>query len=120
MIDFACPQCHAAFSVPDNLGGRRARCKKCQTPLTIPMAEAREVLIEPENPARASRRASTPQGRRRADAPRLRELSTDQGPGATGEPPDSYEVEYYVKGLERIAGRKEPIERSYHLARSSW
>jgi ubiquitin-protein ligase len=27
-----------------------------------------------------------------------------------------YELEYFVKGLERIPGRKDPIERNYHLA----
>jgi ubiquitin-protein ligase len=32
-----------------------------------------------------------------------------------GDPPDVYELEYFVKGLERIPGRKEPIERNYHL-----
>jgi ubiquitin-protein ligase len=117
MIDFACPQCHAAFSVPDNLGGRRARCKKCQTPLTIPLAEAREVLIEPENPAP---RLPPRLRRLKADAEQMRHafggFELIKIRAATGEPPDTYEVEFYVKGLERITGRREPIERSYHLA----
>jgi ubiquitin-protein ligase len=33
-----------------------------------------------------------------------------------GDPPDVYELEYFVRGLERIPGRKDPIERNYHLA----
>ena len=33
-----------------------------------------------------------------------------------GDPPDSYIIEYFVKGLERIPGRRDPIERHYHLA----
>jgi predicted Zn finger-like uncharacterized protein len=117
MIDFTCPQCHAAFSVPDHLAGRRARCKKCQTPLTIPMPEAQEILIEPEHTGPRL-------------PPRLRRLKADHDQmkhafgafplirirNAAGDPPDTYEVEFYVKGLERIPGRKEPIERSYHLA----
>ena len=43
MIDFNCPQCSSAFSVPDNLAGRRARCKKCQTPITIPHANGHAI-----------------------------------------------------------------------------
>jgi len=45
MIDFNCPQCAAAFSVPDNLAGRRARCKKCQTPITIPQVNGHQQAI---------------------------------------------------------------------------
>jgi len=117
MIDFTCPQCHAAFSVPDNLAGRRARCKKCQTPLTIPQPEAQEILVEPEN-----RAPKLPPRLRRlkADAEQMRHAFENfdliKIRAATGDPPDTYEVEFYVKGLERIAGRREPIERSYHLA----
>ncbi len=32
----------------------------------------------------------------------------------TGEPPDEYEIEYFVRGLERLADLKDPVERSYH------
>src|SRR5687768_10127631 len=48
MIDFDCPQCHGHFSVPENLAGRRARCKKCATPLTIPrLAPPPPLELEP-------------------------------------------------------------------------
>ena len=117
MIDFTCPQCHAAFSVPDNLAGRRARCKKCQTPLTIPAAEARDVFIEPEQkgpklPPRTRRlKADSDQMKQAFGSFPLIKIRAMEG-----DPPDAYEIEYYVKGLERIPGRKEPIERNYHLA----
>jgi ubiquitin-protein ligase len=117
MIDFTCPQCHAAFSVPEHLGGRRARCKKCGTPLAIPGAEVRDVLIEPEQ--RGPR--LPPRTRRlKADADQMRQAFENFPPikirSMHGDPPDSYIVEYFVKGLERIPGRKDPIDRHYHLA----
>ncbi len=68
MIDFDCPQCHGHFSVADNLAGRRARCKKCATPLTIPspaqQAAIEAALVEPAKreprPAAAASAASKP------------------------------------------------------------
>jgi predicted Zn finger-like uncharacterized protein len=117
MIDFTCPQCQSAFSVPDNLAGRRARCKKCGTPLTIPNGEVQDVAIEPQQ-----RGPKTPPRTRRlkADADQMRQ-ALENFPlikirSTTGDPPDAYIVEYFVKGLERIPGRKDPIERHYHLA----
>jgi predicted Zn finger-like uncharacterized protein len=117
MIDFTCPQCQSAFSVPDNLAGRRARCKKCGTPLTIPNGEVQDVAIDlqprgPKIPPRTRRL--------KADADQMRQ-ALEHFPlikirSTTGEPPDAYIVEYFVKGLERIPGRKDPIERHYHLA----
>jgi len=123
MIDFTCPQCQSAFSVPDHLGGRRARCRKCGTPITIPAAPAnhnnavQDVLVEhePRGP-----RLSPRQRRLRADADQMRQAFGNfpviKIRSTNGEPPDSYIVEYFVKGLERIPGRKGPIERHYHLA----
>lgn len=117
MIDFTCPQCLAAFSVPDHLGGRRARCRKCSTPLTIPKVEVRDVLIEPEP---TGPRLPPRVRRLKADAEQMRLAFADfpliQIRSMIGDPPDAYVIEYYIKGLERIAGRIDPIERNYHLA----
>jgi predicted Zn finger-like uncharacterized protein len=117
MIDFTCPECHAAFSVPDNLGGRRARCKKCHTPITIPGGEAPGLLVEPTP---TGPKLSPRQRRLRADADQMRQAFGDfpliKIRSTDGDPPDSYTIEYFVKGLERIPGRKDPIERHYHLA----
>jgi len=115
VIDFNCPQCHAAFSVPDHLAGRRARCKKCHNALTIPAPEQRQVLIEtappgPKLPPRTRRlKADAEQMRRAFEQFELIKVRSMQG-----EPPDAYELEYFVTGLERVPGRKEPIERNYH------
>ncbi len=126
MIDFTCPECHAAFNVPDNLGGRRARCRKCGTPITIPAAAAVAVVASagvaagdveaappgPRLPPRLRRlKADADQMRQAfADFPLIKIRSTD------GDPPESYVIEYFIKGLERMPGRKDPIERHYHLA----
>src|SRR3954462_4145876 len=45
MIDFNCPQCASSFSVPVNLAGRRARCKKCGTPITIPTPDEQKQVV---------------------------------------------------------------------------
>ena len=114
MIDFNCPHCHAAFSVPDNLAGRRARCKKCQTPITIPAPEQTLTLDEsPPGPR------LTPRHRRlNADAEQMRAAFNNfphiKVRAMHGDPVDTYELEYFVRGLERIPGRREPIERNYH------
>ena len=117
MIDFTCPECHSAFSVPDHLGGRRARCKKCGTPLTIPNVASPDAAIAPQhNGPKLSPRTR----RLKADAEQMK-LAFESFPtikirSMDGNPPDSYIIEYFVKGLERIPGRKDPIERHYHLA----
>ena len=117
MIDFTCPQCHSAFSVPEHLGGRRARCKKCGTPLTIPNGQAPNVASEPGS---TGPRLSPRMRRLRADADQMRQAFEKSDlikiRSTQGDPPDSYLIEYFVKGLERMPGRKEPIERHYHLA----
>jgi hypothetical protein len=35
-IKFTCPHCKTGLSVKDHLGGKRARCRACKKPLTIP------------------------------------------------------------------------------------
>jgi ubiquitin-protein ligase len=171
MIEFKCPQCHSSFSVPETLAGRRARCKKCATPITIPALEQQAEVAamiaaqaaptsEPGSAASAAAAPSQPAAsppvpaqsdpspvgpstrsdpiapspvtaamptgprlpprvrRLKADAEQMRQ-AFDHFPlikirSMLGDPPDVYEIEYYVKGLERIPGRKEPFERNYH------
>ena len=43
-ISIQCPQCEARFQVPDNLAGRRGKCKACGAVITVPAAEAAEEL----------------------------------------------------------------------------
>jgi predicted Zn finger-like uncharacterized protein len=39
MLFAQCPACHARYKVPDEVAGRRARCKKCGQPFQIPVAQ---------------------------------------------------------------------------------
>ena len=114
MIEFNCPQCHALFSVPENLAGRRARCKKCGTPFTVPSPQA---PLAPQAPAEP--RLPPRLRRLKADAEQMKQaferFDLIKVRSTSGDPPDTYELEYYVRGLERIPGRQEPIERNYHL-----
>src|SRR6185295_18550969 len=89
------------------------------TPLTIPNANGQShshmVLADlPPGPKLRPR-----ERRLKADAEQMR-AAFENFPlikvrAAHNDPPDVYEVEYFVKGLERIEGRKDPIERNYHL-----
>lgn len=113
MIDFICPQCGYNFSVPENLAGRRARCRNCQIPLTIP-ALAPDAASSPPTGKKLS-----PRHRRLlADAEQMRAAFTEfphiRIRATRGEPVEVYELEYFVRGLQRMSGRKEPVERSYH------
>ena len=119
MIDFNCPQCAAAFSVPDHLGGRRARCKKCGTPMTIPSANPNDSQVAVMADVPPGPKLRPRERRLKADAEQMK-AAFEKFPliklrSMLGDPPDVYEVEYFIKGLERIPGRKEPIERNYHL-----
>lgn len=42
MINFACTKCGHAYSVPDEYGGKKVRCKQCQTVNTIPALSSSE------------------------------------------------------------------------------
>ena len=39
MICFTCPQCGKGFQVEDKVGGRKAKCPKCATIITVPLAD---------------------------------------------------------------------------------
>ncbi len=39
-ISFSCPQCEERYKAPAEYRGKRTRCKKCQTLITIPAAES--------------------------------------------------------------------------------
>jgi ubiquitin-protein ligase len=120
MIDFNCPQCHGKFSVPDNLAGRRARCKKCGTPLTIPQLAPPPSQAPAPAPVKPPPRLPPRLRRLKADCDQMKEAFANfpliKVRSMIGDPPDTYEIEYFVKGLERIDGRNEPVERSYHTA----
>jgi ubiquitin-protein ligase len=119
MISFACPGCRRAFTVSDSHAGRRATCKSCGGVVVVPAAQA---VPEPipaaavEPPAAPSRvplriRRLQSDARQMAEAfagfPQIKVLS------ATGNPPDQYQVEYAVNGLER-GEDDQPVPRDRH------
>ena len=55
-IRFSCPHCNATFSVPDSAAGKRGRCKKCATTITIPSVS--DIVLEPD--AKQTHPESTP------------------------------------------------------------
>jgi ubiquitin-protein ligase/DNA-directed RNA polymerase subunit RPC12/RpoP len=134
MIEFTCSGCGRPFTVPDHFAGRQARCKSCGTPVTVP-ATAVQVAVgaanenaddhsaeesnEQETTASAPPRRIPMRIRRlTADAeqmtaafsnfPAIRILSTE------GTPPEVYQLEYRVKGLDRGKKRDVPIGREQH------
>ena len=54
MIRFSCPGCGAVYSVTDEKAGKTGKCPKCQTPFTIPAAEAPAPVAPPPPPPKPS------------------------------------------------------------------
>jgi ubiquitin-protein ligase/ribosomal protein S27E len=133
MITFTCSGCGRPFTVRDQDAGRQARCKTCGAVLTVPEPATATVAGGP----------STPSGPDPADTPpavssqpprripmRIRRLTADAEQMAAafrdfppirvvsteGDPPEVYQIEYRVKGLDRPAKKKQtPVVREQHL-----
>jgi ubiquitin-protein ligase len=116
MIEFKCPDCERAFAVPDSFAGRRARCKNCQTELTVPQAyvpteSVPDISAPPTKmPLRLKRLIAESQQVMRTfanfDLIRVRP--------AEGNPPDKYLIEYRIGGLDR-GPKNQPIPRDQHV-----
>jgi hypothetical protein len=48
-ISTSCPDCGAAYELPDDFGGKRVRCRQCQQPFSVPAP----VKVIDESPAEA-------------------------------------------------------------------
>jgi ubiquitin-protein ligase len=113
MIEFACAACGQKYAVPDAAAGRSARCK-CGGALTVPAVIATAPDVNPlanKLPMRIRRLQADAREMAAAfvDFPPIRVRST------LGEPPETYQVEYHVHGLDR-GGRKGPVLRELHVA----
>jgi ubiquitin-protein ligase/DNA-directed RNA polymerase subunit RPC12/RpoP len=116
MISFACAGCGRSFSVPDDFAGRRAKCKTCGGAIVVPppvQAAPAPIPVDaapPVIPLRIRRLQSdaAQMAAAFAESPHIR-IHT-----ATGNPPDVYQVEYTLRGLER-GQADEPIVREKHL-----
>lgn len=112
MITFVCAGCGRSFSVPDAFAGRRATCKTCGGPVSVPAA------APPTDPPAAAAKVPLRVRRLRADAMQMSTLFRNspaiQVRSAAGDPPDVYEVEYYVRGLQP-GKREQPVMREHHV-----
>ena len=119
LIQFKCGKCGRDFAVPANFAGRRARCKTCANEVTVPAATVRPT---------APPVASVPRPLRLS--PRDRRLTADHDllnktlarctwiklVSATGSPPDTYEIEFQVAGLQHGKSPDKPIPQLHHRA----
>jgi len=113
MIEFTCSGCGRSFSVPQTYAGRSARCKGCGATLTVPTVGDPRRGLGGQSPGTPSVRFR----RLMADAqqiaqafayyPKINILKTQ------GDPPDLYQIEYRVQGLDRGPDGK-PIRRDQH------
>jgi ubiquitin-protein ligase len=106
MIQFNCPGCRRPFSVPPEFAGRKANCKTCGTPVSVPVAPA----ALPKIPMRMRRLIAD--AKQMADAFAGSQLIKVRP--IAGDPPEAYRVEYAVRGLQRGKGNK-PAPREQHL-----
>lgn len=144
MISFTCGGCGKQFTVPDRFAGRRARCKACGTPVEIPAAAnttAAPQITVTVAPTGTTHSVATvapaipPPAAPRKVPMRLRRLRADAEAMATafahfpairvrplaGDPPEAYQVDYHVRGLERggtgdagDGADAEPVVREHH------
>jgi ubiquitin-protein ligase len=111
MIRFSCKGCGKTFLVPDEMLGKRGKCKSCGARILVAPDEAQSPAAPPKLPMRIRRLSADAEAMQRAFTafPLIRIRSTKAAP------PDSYELEYFVTGLEQAPG-KEPVERHHHVA----
>jgi ubiquitin-protein ligase len=99
------------FTVPDAFAGRKAICKACGSTVNVPpLTAAPGHIIPPAKPPLRVRRLQ-------ADANQLATVFRDfpfiRVRNSTGDPPDVYEVEYHVHGLQR-GKADDPVPREDH------
>lgn len=115
MISFACGGCGRSFSVPDDFAGRRAKCKTCGGTVVVPPAA---IASPPPHAGSAAPVIPLRIRRLQSDAIQMAAAFADSPyirvHNATGNPPDVYQVEYRLRGLER-GKDDQPVAREQHL-----
>ena len=115
MIEFAC-RCGKRFSVQDSFAGRKARCKGCGMDIVVPQPGQKVAAPAPAAPGTSK----LPMRTRRllADAEQMNRVFKDfpliRLHSVSGDPPDVYQIEYRVKGLDAGTNGK-PVFREHHL-----
>ncbi len=117
LLEFKCPTCGRGFSVPASYAGRRAKCKTCGGDVVVPTPPA--VTITPVVEVTPTPQRLSPRARRlMADAQQMgqRFVACDwiTVRAVSGEPTDTYEVDYRIKSLEHGKSADKPIPRDAH------
>ncbi len=60
MIHFKCPQCHQSFKAEDKAAGKKTKCPKCGTELSVPNSVKNPVAGKPSVSKPAARKPSVP------------------------------------------------------------
>jgi ubiquitin-protein ligase len=112
LIEFRCPHCSRAFSVPASYAGRKAKCKTCGGEIVVPEATAgAPTSAAPKLPPRLRRL--------KADADqmilRFRDCDWIKIRSTSGDPTDTYEIEYNVASLEHGKSAQKPVPRTSHV-----
>jgi len=141
MIEFTCNNCGKRFSMAEEFAGRKGKCKQCGATLTVPAPRpqaSNKIVIEvppvphqmqpaanvspqapktsPSAPPRA--RSSVRSRRLQADLDQVRAAfdgsSLIRVLSADGNPPETYHIQYNVKGLVR-GPNGQPVVREQHV-----
>jgi ubiquitin-protein ligase len=115
MIRFSCPSCGREFTLPSSAAGKKGTCKSCGASLVVPNAPP--VAAPASKPAGAKLPMRT--RRLMADAEQIKRAFHDNAGvirlrSTTGQPPEVYQIEYAIRGLQRNKG-EQPTERDNHL-----
>lgn len=140
MIEFPCNSCGKRFSMAEEFAGRKGKCKQCGATLTVPTPPPKpsnKIVVEvppapPHQPLAFSSpepskptpfvpprsRASVRTRRLQADLDQVRAAfdgsSVIQVQSVHGDPPETYHVQYNVKGLVR-GPNGQPVLREQHV-----
>ncbi|MDP9172858.1 MAG: hypothetical protein M3O30_03215 [Planctomycetota bacterium] len=120
MIQFECPGCHREYNVPDNFGGKVARCKACGTATGVPRRMPRPIPVAvSQSGAAPAPKLSVRTRRLMADQQQMREVFGDgtiiRLKEAKGDPAEMYQIEYQIAGVERLE-KDRPVLRQTHIA----
>jgi ubiquitin-protein ligase len=111
MITFSCENCGKSFTVADGYAGRSARCKNCDATVTVPLVStAPQPPLAPAKPTMRIRRLRSDSA---AMAEAFKNSPLIRVYPSPGDPPEFYQVEYSVKGLELPSG-DDPTPRQEH------
>ena len=114
LIEFKCGNCGRGFSVPASFAGRHAKCKTCGHEVIVP--QPTEFFAPP--PVARPKRLSPRDRRLTADHDSLQKSLANcdwiKLLSASGAPPDTYEIEFQIAGLQPGKSPEKPEPQPTH------